>query len=326
MGKRVIDFNVLNDNDWNDEIHEECGIFGILNQKEYDVPHVMYFALYALQHRGQESCGIAINNEGCEITGQKGIGLVPEVFTEKILDRMQGDSAIGHTRYSNGGGSSIENCQPLIFNFKGGRIAIAHNGNLINASKIRYDLENEGAIFQTSSDVEVMANLISRNGLKCNDLTEILIKTMDVLEGAYALVLLTKDRLFGIRDPWGLRPLCLGKLGDSYVLSSESCAFDTVGADFIRDIEPGEIVIIENNSVKSIKTNYNKPQKSCIFEHIYFARPDSIIDGSSIYKARLEAGRLLAIEHPVEADLVVGVPDSGITAAIGYSRDRKSVV
>lgn len=320
MGKRVIDFNLLEDNDWDDEIHEECGVFGIHNQKEYDVPRLMYYALYALQHRGQESCGIAVNNDG-EINGQKGIGLVPEVFSEKILDRMQGYSAIGHTRYSNGEGSSIEHCQPLIFNFKGGRIAIAHNGNLINASKIRYNLENKGAIFQTSSDVEVIANLISRNGLKCNELEEILIKTIDVLEGAYALVILTKDRLFGIRDPWGLRPLCLGKLGNSYVLSSENCAFDTIGADFIRDVEPGEIVIIDDNTVKSIKTNNNKPHKSCIFEHIYFARPDSIIDGASIYKARLEAGRLLAIEHPVEADLVVGVPDSGITAAIGYSRE-----
>lgn len=320
MGKRIIDFNNMDNDHWNDDIHEECGVFGIHNQTDYDVPHLMYFALYALQHRGQESCGVAINDGG-EISGHKGVGLVAEVFTEKLLDRLQGHSAIGHTRYSSGAGSSIENCQPLIFNFKGGRIALAHNGSLINASKIRYDLENSGAIFQTSSDVEVVANLISRNGLKYNDLEEILKKTMDVLEGSYAIVILTKDRLFGIRDPWGLRPLCLGKLGDSYILSSENCAFDTIGAEFIRDIEPGEIVIIEKDKVKSIKTNYNKPHRSCIFEHIYFARPDSTIDGASIYKARLEAGRLLAIEHPVEADLVVGVPDSGLTAAIGYSRE-----
>lgn len=317
MEKEILDFSRLNES--NDEIHEACGVFGISDHNEYDVAHIMYFALYALQHRGQESCGIAINNNGV-ITGQKGIGLVPEVFTEKILDRMDGTSAIGHTRYSTCGGNSIENSQPLIFNYKGGRIALAHNGTLVNASKIRYELENKGAIFQTATDSEVIANLISRNGLKCKDLEEVLKKTMDVIEGSYALVILTNNKLVGIRDPWGLRPLCLGKLGESYVISSENCAFDAIGADFIRDIEPGEIVFIEGNSLKSIKTNYNRPHKSCIFEHIYFARPDSFIDGASIYLARLEAGKLLAIESPVDADLVVGVPDSGITAAIGYSR------
>lgn len=317
MDKKALDFCGLDN--LNDEIHEACGVFGIYNQDKFDTAQIMYFGLYALQHRGQESCGIAINNN-CEITGQKGIGLVPEVFTEKVLDRMEGNLAIGHTRYSTTGGSSIENCQPLIFTYKGGRMALAHNGNLINASKIRYELENKGAIFQTSTDSEVIANLISRNGLKCKDLDEVLIKTMDVIEGAYALVIMTQKRLVGIRDPWGLRPLCIGKLGNSYVLSSENCAFDAIGAEFIRDVEPGEIIFIEGDSLTSIKTKYNKPYRFCIFEHIYFARPDSFIDGASIYKSRLEAGRLLAIESPIEADLVVGVPDSGITAAIGYSR------
>ena len=318
MENRIFDFNTPDEE--NDDIHEACGVFGISNYKDDDLAHIMYFGLYALQHRGQESCGIAICND-CEITGQKGAGLVPEVFTEKILDRMDGTSAIGHTRYSTTGGSSIENCQPLIFNYKGGRIALAHNGNLINATKIRYELENKGAIFQTATDSEVIANLISRNGLKCKDLEEVLIKTMDVIEGAYAVVILTQKKLVGIRDPWGLRPLCIGKLGNSYVLSSENCAFDAIGADFVRDVEPGEIIYIEGSSLKSIKTNYNKAHKSCIFEHIYFARPDSVIDGASIYKSRLEAGRLLAKESPADADLVVGVPDSGITAAIGYSRE-----
>lgn len=318
MDNKIFDLSKLDSE--NDDIHEACGVFGISNYQEDDIAHIMYFGLYALQHRGQESCGIAINNDG-EIIGQKGTGLVPEVFTEKILDRMDGTSAIGHTRYSTTGGSSIENCQPLIFNYKGGRIALAHNGNLVNATKIRYELENKGAIFQTATDSEVIANLISRYGLRCTDLEEVLKKTMDVIEGAYALVILTQKKLVGIRDPWGLRPLCIGKLGDSFVLASENCAFDAVGADFIRDVEPGEIIFIEDNSLKSIKTNYNKAHKSCIFEHIYFARPDSIIDGASIYRSRLEAGRLLAKECPVEADLVVGVPDSGITAAIGYSRE-----
>ncbi len=316
MNNRIFDLSKSE----NDDIHEACGVFGISDYQDDDLAHIMYFGLYALQHRGQESCGIAINNNG-EIIGQKGSGLVPEVFTEKILDRMDGTSAIGHTRYSTTGGSSIENCQPLIFNYKGGRIALAHNGNLVNATKIRYELENKGAIFQTSTDSEVIANLISRNGLKCKDLEEVLIKTMDVIEGAFALVILTQKRLVGIRDPWGMRPLCIGKLGNSYVLASENCAFDAIGAEFIRDVEPGEIIFIEDSSLKSIKTNYNKAHKSCIFEHIYFARPDSVIDGASIYKSRLEAGRLLAKECPVEADLVVGVPDSGLTAAIGYSRE-----
>lgn len=312
-----LSFNDFNEVD--DEIHEACGLFGVSNLDNFDTARLVFFGLYALQHRGQESCGIAINDNG-KIIGQKGIGLVPEVFTEKILDRMDGKSAIGHTRYSTTGGNSIENCQPLIINYKDGQIALAHNGNLVNASKIRYDLENQGAIFQTSTDSEVIANLISRNGLHCTSLEEVLKKTMEVIEGSYALVILTQKRLIGIRDPWGLRPLCIGKLDNSYILASESCALDTVGADFIRDVEPGEIIVIEEGSLSSIKTDYKKPHKLCIFEHIYFARPDSFIDGASIYQSRIEAGRLLAIEHPAEADLVVGVPDSGITAAIGFSR------
>lgn len=316
--KKPLDFGSFK-NDHEDEIHEACGVFGISNADNFDTARMTYFGLYALQHRGQESCGIAMNNNG-EITGHKGIGLVPEVFTDKILDRMEGNMAIGHTRYSTTGGSSVENCQPLIFTYKGGKMALAHNGNLINATKIRYELENKGAIFQTSTDSEVIANLISRNGLKYGDIVDVLTRTMDVIEGAYALVVLTQKKLVGIRDPWGLRPLCLGKIGRSYVLASENCAFDVIGAEFIRDLEPGEMVIIEGDSLTSIRMKHDKPHRFCIFEHIYFARPDSTIDGASIYRSRLEAGRLLAIESPVEADLVVGVPDSGITAAIGYSR------
>ena len=305
-----------------DKLHEACGVFGIYGDENTEVARITYFGLYALQHRGQESCGIAVSKDG-EITGHKGMGLISEVFTEKILDRLDGTIAIGHTRYSTTGGSSIENCQPLIVKYKEGRLAIAHNGNLTNASKIRLDFENRGAIFQTSTDSEIIANLISRFGLECKSIEEVLVRTTEIIEGSYALVIMSRNKLVGIRDPWGLRPLCIGKLGNSYVLTSESCALDTIGGEYIRDVEPGEIVIIENNSLRSFSVRNNKPHRLCIFEHIYFARPDSFIDGASIYQARLEAGRLLAIEHPADADLVVGVPDSGITAAIGFARESK---
>lgn len=310
---------ILNGLEANDEIREACGVFGVCNVDQIDVARLVYFGLYALQHRGQESCGIAVNDNG-EIIGHKGMGLVSEVFTEKILDRLEGKMAIGHTRYSTTGANSLENAQPLIVNYKDGRLALAHNGNLVNASKIRFDLENQGAIFQTATDSEVIANLISRYGLKCKELEEVLKKTMDAIEGSYALVIMTSRRLIGIRDPWGLRPLCIGKLNHSYILASETCALDAVGAEYVRDVEPGEIVFIEGEVITSIQTNLKKPHSLCIFEHIYFARPDSFIDGASIYRSRLEAGKLLAIQHPAEADLVVGVPDSGLTAAIGFSR------
>lgn len=302
-----------------DELHEACGVFGVYNNDQMDTARLVYFGLYALQHRGQESCGIAVNNQG-EISGHKGLGLIAEVFTEKALDRLEGKIAIGHSRYSTTGGNSVENSQPLIVNYRDGRLALAHNGNLVNAVKIRHELENSGAIFQTATDSEVIANLISRHGIHCHDLEEVLIKTMNQIEGSYAVVLMTKKRLIGIRDPWGLRPLCIGKLENSYILASETCALDAVGAEFVRDVLPGEIVIIEGGDIRSVLAIEGKPHSLCVFEHIYFARPDSYIDGASVYRSRLEAGKLLALQHPVEADLVVGVPDSGLTAAIGYSR------
>lgn len=305
-----------------DELHESCGVFGIYSNDDIDAVRLTYYGLYALQHRGQQSCGIAVSQDG-HITGHKGIGLVPEVFTEKVLDRLEGRITVGHTRYSTTGGASMEDCQPLIIRYKEGQLAIAHNGNLINASKIRLDFENRGAIFQTSTDSEVIANLISRFGLKYKNFEEVLIETTKNLLGSYAVVIMTKKKLAGIRDPWGLRPLSIGKIDNSYILTSETCALDTIGAEFVRDVEPGEIVIIEEGILKSIKTNQKKPHSLCIFEHIYFARPDSFIDGASIYQSRLEAGKLLAIQHPVEADLVAGVPDSGITAAIGFARQSK---
>ena len=306
---------------WDDKPREACGVFGVYNNDGFDTARLVYIGLYALQHRGQESCGIAVTDENGMITGHKGLGLVSEVFNDRILDYLNGNIAIGHCRYSTYGGTSIENCQPLMANYKGGRMAIAHNGNLTNARKISRILENEGAIFQTSTDSEVIANLISRYGVHTGNLEEILVKIMQQLEGSYAVVMMTRKRLVGMRDPWGMRPLCIGKLDNSFILASESCALDAVGAQFVRDVEPGEIVFIQENEISSIRgVTERKPRHFCIFEHIYFARPDSYIDGASVYQARLEAGRRLAIEHPADADLVVGVPDSGLTAAIGYSR------
>lgn len=303
-----------------DEIHEACGLFGVYSNDKLDTARLTYFGLYAVQHRGQEGCGIAVNDNG-NIYGHKGMGLVPDVFSEKILDRLSGRIAIGHTRYSTTGGNTQENCQPLIVNYKQGRLALAHNGNLVNASALRRELEDSGGIFQSSTDSEVIANLISRFRIRYDNIEDVLINTMKVIRGAFAIVLITPKRLVGIRDPWGLRPLCIGRLDNSYILASESCALDSVGAKFIRDVEPGEIVLIGEDGIKSIKNIEEQPHRFCIFEHIYFARPDSFIDGASVYNARLRAGMQLAKEHPVEADLVIGVPDSGLTAAIGFSRE-----
>jgi amidophosphoribosyltransferase len=301
-------------------IRESCGVFGIYNTDNFDSARTVYLGLYALQHRGQESCGIAVANSGV-ITGHKGLGLVSEVFTEKILDRLDGQIAVGHCRYSTTGGNYIENSQPLMVNYRSGHLALAHNGNLINAAEIRRELEDSGAIFQTTTDSEIIANLISRHGIRSNNLEEALVSIMNRIQGSYALILMTESSLIGIRDPWGLRPLCIGKLGNSYILASETCALDAVGAVFVRNMEPGEIVFIEQGELRSVRAVSGKPHSTCIFEYIYFARPDSEIDGASVYRSRLEAGRLLARRHPVDADLVVGVPDSGITAAIGYSRE-----
>lgn len=302
-----------------EELHEACGLFGVYDNDGLDTARLVYLGLYAVQHRGQEGCGIAVNT-GNEIHGHKGLGLVPDVFSERVLDRLSGRMAIGHTRYSTTGANSVENCQPLIVNYKNSRVALAHNGNLVNAVALRRQLEDQGAIFQTSTDSEVIANLISRYRLQYSGIEEVLAETMKTIQGAYALVMLTPKRLIGLRDPLGMRPLCIGRLDNSYVLASESCALDTVGARYIRDVAPGEIVLIGETGIESIRV-YNKPRRLCVFEHIYFARPDSFIDGASVYQARIEAGRRLARTHPVEADLVIGVPDSGLTAAIGYSRE-----
>jgi amidophosphoribosyltransferase len=301
-----------------DKFREECGVFGIFSSNNHDVSKLTYYALYALQHRGQESAGIAVNENGI-IHHHKAMGLVPEVFNEKVLDRLKGKSAVGHVRYSTTGASQLENAQPLVVKYKNGQMALAHNGNLVNVSKIRDALEENGTIFQSTIDSEVIANLISRFRPSNNNIEEAIVQMMKEIQGSYALVILTANKLLGIRDPFGIRPLCIGKIEDSYVLASETCALDAIEAKYVRDVEPGEIVVISEDGINSIKTNMESKSKLCVFEFIYFARPDSFIDGASVHQARIEAGRTLAKEHPVEADLVIGVPDSGITAALGYS-------
>ncbi|QEK13026.1 amidophosphoribosyltransferase [Crassaminicella thermophila] len=303
-----------------DKLKEECGIIGIYAPGIDNISQLAYFGLHSLQHRGQESAGIAANKNG-EIHYYKEMGLVQEVFSDQIIERLQGDIAIGHVRYSTTGESYVANAQPLVVHHKGGAIALAHNGNLVNANEIREALEDQGVIFQTSIDSEVIANMIARHhklGIE-NAIKE----TMDQIRGSYALAITYKDKLIGVRDPHGLRPLCIGKIDGGYVLSSESCAFNVIGAEFVRDVEPGEIVIIENYKIKSIRYAENMKRALCSFEFVYFARPDSVLDGQSVYVSRRNAGKMLAKEHPVEADLVIAVPDSGTVAAIGYAQESK---
>jgi amidophosphoribosyltransferase len=300
-----------------DKMNEECGVFGIYSQNGLDVQDITYFGLYALQHRGQESAGIAVSN-GKSISYHKGMGLVSEVFDDRQLSRLgSGKAAIGHVRYSTTGDSQVANAQPLVTKFKKGSMALAHNGNLINTDSLKADLEESGTIFQTTLDTEIVANLIARN--IDNGLMDALKKMMDTVKGSYALLIMTEDKLVAVRDPLGIRPLALGKLEDSYVVASETCAFDTIGAEYIRDVKPGEIIMIDEEGLQSIQTPSPLQSALCIFEFVYFARTDSTIDGISVYMARKQAGARLAAEHPVEADLVIGVPDSGTTAAIGYA-------
>ena len=303
-----------------DKPKEECGVFGIFGSEITDIAHTVYYGLYALQHRGQESAGIAVTADNA-ILHHKGMGLAPEVFSPLLLNRLQGESAIGHVRYSTTGGSCPENAQPMVVKYKNGQLALAHNGNLVNAAKIRVNLENAGAIFHSTNDTEVIANLISRAMSTDDSLEDTLAEIMTVIKGSYALVLLTADKLIGVRDPLGIRPLSLGKLNDSYVFASETCAFDAVGATFVRDVKPGEIVSVTREGIKSVQAQNTAKTFLCIFEFVYFARPDSIIDGAGVCEARREAGRILATEHPVDADVVIGAPDSGTLAAIGFSQE-----
>ncbi|MGI6066503.1 MAG: amidophosphoribosyltransferase [Bacillota bacterium] len=300
-----------------DKPKEECGLFGIYGHA-LDVANITYYGLYALQHRGQESAGIAVSN-GHRFSLHKNMGLVAEVFNEEILSSMKGHIAMGHVRYSTTGSSLAVNAQPLNFRYLKGLISLAHNGNLTNANEIRHRLGVNGSVFQTTTDSEVIVNLIARYGQ--GSIEEALMKTVIDIKGAYSLLVMTENQLIGVRDPHGVRPLCIGKLGDAYILTSESCALDTVGADFIRDVEPGEIVIINEKGLTSIPTRKNPRQAFCVFEFVYLARPDSNFAGKNVTQVRREMGRQLAREYPIEADIVIPVPDSGIAAALGYAEE-----
>ncbi|HWR42997.1 amidophosphoribosyltransferase [Sporomusa sp.] len=299
-----------------DKWREECGVFGIFASQE-NVALSTYWGLYALQHRGQESAGIAVT-DGNVMDVQRGMGLVNEVFRHNLPD-MPARIAIGHVRYSTTGSSLLRNTQPLLVNYSGGQISLAHNGNLTNAHEMREDLEQKGSVFQTSIDSEVIVNLIARSTKQTVE--EKIIDSLASVHGAYCLVIMTETKLIGVRDPHGFRPLCLGRLGEGWVLASESCALDTVGAEFVRDIEPGEMVIIDDSGVVSRRFAETDRRAGCVFEYIYFARPDSVIDGQSVYQARFSMGRTLARESGFKADIVISVPDSGTTAALGYSHE-----
>ena len=303
-------------------VHEECGVFGVMAKQPEDTAGLVYFGLYSLQHRGQESCGIVVNDDGVFVS-HKDIGLVGEVFTGDIMRSFpKGTMAIGHTRYGTTGGTNRNNCQPIEVNHQKGRMALAHNGNLSNAAELRNALEMKGAIFHTSSDTETIAYIVTQERLNAPSIEEALSRTMYRLEGAYSLVLMSPQKLLCARDPHGFRPLCYGQTPDgTWIVASESCALHAVGAKMIRDVEPGEILVFTKAGVLSRKEHCKKLQpRHCIFEYIYFARPDSVLDGISVHSARIRAGERLARTHPADADLVIGVPDSGLDAALGFSR------
>ena len=318
-----LQFNGLNEN-IEDVLHEECGVFGIYDLDGNDVASTVYYGLFALQHRGQESCGIAVtdtNGPKGKALLSKGMGLVNEVFTPDDLEKLKGNIGIGHTRYSTAGSSTRENAQPLVINYVKGTLGLAHNGNLINANELRHELEYSGAIFQTTIDSEVIAYHIARERISSGSAENAVRNAMKKIKGAYSLIVMSPRKLIGARDPFGFKPLCIGKRDNAYILASETCALDTIGAVYVRDVEPGEIVTITEKGIESDKSLcLPKSQEArCIFEYIYFARSDSMIDGVSVYHSRIMAGKYLAVDSPVEADLVVGVPESGNAAALGYS-------
>lgn len=305
-----------------DELHDECGVFGAYDFDGGDVASTIYYGLFALQHRGQESCGIAVSDtQGPKgkVFSYKDMGLVNEVFDAEKLDKLNGNIGVGHVRYSTAGSSVRENAQPLVLNYVKGTLGMAHNGNLLNAIELREELSYTGAIFQTTIDSEVIAYLIARERLKTSTVEAAVKNSMEKIKGAYSLIVMSPRKLIGARDPFGFKPLCIGKRDNTYFLSSETCALDTVGAEFVRDVLPGEVVTITHNGIESDTSLCQKNTARCIFEYIYFARPDSKIDGMGVYESRINAGRILAKTHPVEADLVVGVPESGNAAALGYS-------
>lgn len=302
------------------KLREECGVFGMYSQDDTQVVPACYLALFALQHRGQESCGIAVNDGGV-IRCHKDAGLVDDVFNREEIEALgEGNMAVGHVRYGTMGMSQRVNAQPLVVNHIKGSMALAHNGALTNAGELREALELTGSIFHTTSDTEVISYVITHERLGADSIEQAVERAMGRLEGAYSLVIMSPQKLIAVRDPHGFRPLCIGRVGESIVFASETCALDSIGAAFVRDVKPGEIVIVDKRGLHTIETHCGtRPKATCVFEYIYFARPDSIIDGSAVTTARQRAGAFLALEYPVQADIVVGVPDSGIDAAIGYA-------
>ena len=303
-------------------IHEECGVFGIFSPGTIDVAALTYYGLYALQHRGQEGCGIAVNDDGL-ISSYKDLGLVSDVFTAQRLRELgEGNIAIGHTRYGTTGSNARANCQPMVVNHIKGRMALAHNGNIVNASELRRTLEMQGSIFHTTSDTEVISYTITKERLTTPSIEAAVSCAMYKIDGAYSLVLMSPSKLIAARDPHGFRPLCYGTRADgSYVVASESCALEAVQATFVRNLEPGEILVFTDKGMRSMREHCGTEKRTtCIFEYIYFARPDSIIDGVGVHEARVRAGKCLAESHPADADVVIGVPDSGLDAALGFSQ------
>jgi len=303
-------------------LREECGVFGVFSPQTSDVASTAYYGLFALQHRGQESCGIVVNDDGI-FQSYKDTGLVNDVFTPQILAKLgEGNMAVGHVRYGTTGGNDRSNAQPIVVNHIKGRMALAHNGNIVNCEQLRRELELEGSIFSTTSDTEVISYIITKERLKAPSIEQAVNQAMRRVKGAYSLVIMSPSKLIAVRDAHGFRPLCYGKTEDGrYVVASESCALDAVSAKFIRDIRPGEILVFDQNGARSITDHCGEADGSlCVFEYIYFARPDSVIDGCSVHNARMRAGAFLALEHPVQADVVIGVPDSGLDAAVGYAK------
>ena len=307
------------------KIKEECGVFGVYGSKNPKIAQTVYFGLFSLQHRGQESCGIAVNNDGA-FKSYKDLGLVNDVFTPNIIERLgEGNIAIGHVRYGTTGGNERSNAQPIVVNHIKGSMALAHNGNITNSYELRSQFEAKGSIFHTTSDTEVISYIIIEERLNSETIEEAVCKAMNRIKGAYSMIIMSPQKLIAARDKNGFRPLCYGKTSNGeYIIASESCALDSVGAEFIRDIEKGEILVFGKDGIKSIKEHCGKEkQTACVFEYVYFARPDSIIEGKNVHEARIKAGEILAEEHPVNADVVVGVPDSGLDAALGYSKASK---
>ncbi len=303
-------------------LREECGVFGVFSPQTSDVASTAYYGLFALQHRGQESCGIVVNDDGI-FQSYKDTGLVNDVFTPQILAKLgEGNMAVGHVRYGTTGGNDRSNAQPIVVNHIKGRMALAHNGNIVNCEQLRRELELEGSIFSTTSDTEVISYIITKERLKAPSIEQAVNQAMRRVKGAYSLVIMSPSKLIAVRDAHGFRPLCYGKTEDGrYVVASESCALDAVSAKFIRDIRTGEIVVFDQDGARSITDHCGEADGSlCVFEYIYFARPDSVIDGCSVHNARMRAGAFLALEHPVQADVVIGVPDSGLDAAVGYAK------